>query len=66
MSELSALWQDIRLRDPAWWAQYDAEEKRRSAEYDYWENVKKRSDKKWARYLRDHPTSAVARPADPN
>ena len=54
------LWEKIRLRDLAWWAEYEAEEKRRRAEYDYWENVKRRSEKKWARYIKEHPTSALA------
>ena len=56
------LWETIRLRDLAWWAEYDAEEKRRRAEYGYWENVKRRSDKKWSRYVRDHPDSTLAAP----
>ncbi len=54
------LWEKIRLRDLAWWAEHEAEEKRRRAEYDYWENVKRRSDKKWLRYVKEHPTSALA------
>ena len=57
------LWETINLRDPAWWAQYKAENDRRRADPNYWENIKKRSNRQWDKYLRDKRRTVLAHPA---
>jgi len=62
MSELSELWQDIRLRDDTWWVQYQEEEARKRADPNYWENVKRRSDTWWFQHMAECALPVRARP----
>ena len=55
------LWETINLRDPKWWAAYKAENDRRRADPNYWENIKKRSNRQWDKYLKDKRRTLLAR-----